>query len=332
MTMLLQTATVMSENNAHLIDRLPPARGRLSAEAPLAALTWFRVGGPAEVLFRPVDVEDLSGFLAKLPEEIPVTVIGVASNLLIRDGGVSGVLIRLGGSFASTAVDVETHRITVGAGALDRTVALAARDAEIAGLEFLSGIPGTIGGALRMNAGAYGREMVDVLIEVEAVDRRGCVHRIPAAELKLTYRHCDAPADWIFTRAVLQGSPGNALDIGRKITEIDETRAASQPVRARTGGSTFANPPGGAKAWELIDRAGCRGLRRGDAQISEKHCNFLLNLGQATARDLEALGEEVRWRVFETSGVRLEWEIRRIGRSSASNLDRTILNNTGEPS
>ena len=302
--------------DGHLIDRLPAVRGRLSANAPLAGITWFRVGGPAEVLFRPADVYDLAEFLAACPEDVPVTVVGVASNLLIRDGGVPGVVVRLGGPFAALRIDGTT--VAVGAGALDLNIALAARLAGVAGLEFLSGIPGTIGGALRMNAGAFGRELSDVLVSAEAVDRAGRQFTVPVAELGLGYRRCAAPADWIFVGATLQGEPGEPAEITARIDDIARKRAETQPVRARTGGSTFANPPG-HKAWELIDRAGCRGLTIGGAQISEKHCNFLLNLGEASAADIEALGEEVRRRVQESSGVTLEWEIKRIGVPAGEN-------------
>lgn len=299
------------ETVPHLIDRLPRVRGRLSADAPLAQITWFRVGGPAEVLFRPADREDLAGFLAQCPPDVPITMVGVASNLLIRDGGMPGVVIRLGGAFADVAV-CDTTTVMAGAAALDVNVALACRNAGVAGLEFLSGIPGTIGGALKMNAGAYGREMVDVLVEAEAVDRAGRIHTLPADQLGLGYRKSALPDGWIYLGAVMSGEPGSAIEIGRRIEQIAKDRAASQPVRARTGGSTFANPPG-QKAWQLIDAAGCRGLARGGAQVSEKHCNFLLNTGGATAADLEDLGEEVRTRVFETAGIWLEWEIKRIG-------------------
>jgi UDP-N-acetylmuramate dehydrogenase len=297
-----------------LIERLPPVRGRLSEDVPLAPLTWFRVGGPAEIMFRPADEADLADFLAGKPEEVPVTVLGVASNLLVRDGGIPGVVIRLGRGFVEIAAKGETVR--TGAGALDLNVALTARDAGIGGLEFFSGIPGTIGGALRMNAGAYGRELKDVLIRAVALDARGQRHEVDATTLGLSYRHSDAPEDWIFIGAELAGTPGDAGEIGRRMAEIQAAREASQPIRARTGGSTFANPPG-HKAWELIDRAGCRGLRRGDAQISEKHANFLINTGAATAADLEGLGEEVRRRVFEHTGISLEWEIKRVGRPLA---------------
>lgn len=294
----------------HWADNLPPVRGRISRDVPLGGLTWFRVGGPAEVLFRPADAEDLAQFLVCLPEEVPVTVIGVGSNLLVRDGGVPGVVIRLAGSFAGLAVEDMT--ITAGAAALDLTVAMTALESGIAGLEFLSGVPGTIGGALRMNAGAFGGEMKDVTVAAEAMDRRGVIHHLTLDDLGLGYRQCAVPEDWIFTRAVLRGGAGDKDAIARRMAEIREAREASQPTRTRTGGSTFANPEG-HKAWQLIDRAGCRGLRLGGAQVSEKHCNFLINTGTATAADIEDLGEEVRRRVLETSGIELRWEIRRIG-------------------
>lgn len=304
MTAALQMA------NFHLIDLMPKCRGRLSADATLSQVTWFRVGGNAEVLFRPADAEDLAEFLAALPAEVPVTVIGVASNLLVRDGGIPGVTIRLGRGFAD--ITAEGNRLTVGAAALDLNVATVARDAGIAGLEFLSGIPGTIGGALRMNGGAYGREIADVLVAAQAVDREGEMLTFSAEQMGFTYRHSAAPADCIFTGAVLEGEPGEVLEIARRMADIADKRADSQPIRSRTGGSTFKNPEG-HKAWELIDRAGCRGLTVGGAQVSEKHCNFLINTGSATAADLENLGEEVRRRVLETSGVTLEWEIKRVG-------------------
>ena len=296
----------------HLIDRLPRPRGRLVADAPLGPQTWFRTGGPAEVLFRPADIADLSSFLSALPADIAVTVLGVGSNLLVRDGGVKGVVIRLMRGF--TSVSVDGHEVVSGAGALDLSVALTARDNSLAGLEFLSGIPGTIGGAIAMNGGAYGGELSQVLVSAEAVDRAGVVHRVDAAELGFSYRHNAAPADWIFTSARLRGVPGDQLSIARRIAEIDAARTESQP-RSRTGGSTFVNPPG-RKAWELIDGAGCRGLRVGDAQVSEKHCNFLINLGAATAADIEGLGEDVRRRVLAQSGVELQWEIKLIGETS----------------
>ena len=297
---------------SELMARMPPVRGRLTANAPIGPMTWFRVGGPAEVLFRPADEADLADFLKALPTDIPVTVIGVASNLLVRDGGIPGVTIRLGRGFVH--VDCAEDEVCAGSGALDLNVAMAAAEAGIAGLEFLSGVPGTIGGGLRMNAGAYGGEIKDVLVHADAIDRNGTIHRVPAAALGLSYRHADAPDDWIFTSAALRGRRGKSNEIACKMTEIKTAREASQPIRARTGGSTFANPPGDS-AWRLIDAAGCRGLVRGGAMVSEKHTNFLINTGRATAADLEGLGEEVRRRVHAQFGVVLEWEIRRIGRS-----------------
>jgi UDP-N-acetylmuramate dehydrogenase len=296
--------------NRSLIARLPAVRGRYTENAPLGPVTWFRVGGPAEVMFRPVDAADLAGFLAGKPADVPVIVLGVGSNLLVRDGGVPGVVVRLGRGFAG--IETEGDEVRVGAGALDVNVALVAGGAGIAGLEFLSGVPGTIGGALRMNAGAYGAETKDVVVGARAVDPVGRVRDLDPEDLGFGYRCCAVPRDWIFVSARLRGRLGDRAAIARRTEEIRTAREQTQPIRSRTGGSTFANPPG-AKAWELIERAGCRGLTRGGAQVSEKHCNFLINTGNATAADLEALGEEVRRRVFETSGVRLEWEIQRIG-------------------
>jgi UDP-N-acetylmuramate dehydrogenase len=293
-----------------LIDRLPPVRGRLTVDAPLAPITWFRVGGSAEIMFRPADPQDLADFLAAKPDDVPVTVIGVASNLLVRDGGVPGVVIRLGRGFAEIATNGDM--CTAGTGALDGNVALACAQAGLGGVEFLSGIPGTIGGALRMNAGAYGREIKDVLVEATALDGAGRYRELAPADLGLGYRHCAVPQDWVFLQATLRGRQDTPDAIAARIATIQEKRQASQPIRSRTGGSTFANPTD-ERAWELIDRAGCRGLRRGGAMVSELHTNFLINLGDATAADLEGLGEEVRRRVFEQSGIRLEWEIRRIG-------------------
>jgi UDP-N-acetylmuramate dehydrogenase len=297
-----------------LMGHMPPVRGRLTANAPIGPMTWFRVGGPAEVLFRPADAEDLAHFLRALPGDIPVTVIGVASNLLVRDGGIPGVTVRLGRGFVE--VTTEGDQVRAGAGALDLNVAMTAAEAGVAGLEFLSGVPGTMGAGLRMNAGAYGGEVKDVLVEASAVDRNGVIHGVPVAELGLSYRHSDAPDDWIFTSAVLRGQRGEPDAIARKMAEIKAAREASQPIRARTGGSTFANPPGDS-AWRLIDAAGCRGLVRGGAMVSEKHTNFLINTGNATAADLEGLGEEVRRRVHAQFGIVLEWEIRRVGLPSA---------------
>ena len=296
--------------SAPLIDRLPKVRGRLTADAPLAQVTWFRVGGPAEVMFRPADIEDLSTFLAAKPADVPVTVIGVASNLLVRDGGIKGVVVRLGRGFVE--IEAKSDIVHAGAGALDLNVALAAREAGIAGLEFLSGIPGTVGGGLRMNAGAYGREFKDVIETATALDARGGRHELALADLRLSYRHSGVPSDWIFVAARFKGAVGDKLEIARRMVEIQEAREQSQPIRAKTGGSTFANPPG-HKAWQLIDQAGCRGIRRGGAMISDKHANFLINNGDATAADIEGLGEEVRARVLAKTGITLEWEIKRVG-------------------
>ena len=293
-----------------LIDRLPPVRGRLTENASLARITWFQVGGPAEVLFKPADREDLVDFLAAKPAEVPVTAIGVGSNLLVRDGGVPGVVLRLGRAFVEAEAEGET--MMAGAAILDLHLATAAKLAGLGGLEFYAGIPGTIGGALRMNAGAYGRETKDVVLSAEAVDPSGRVHQLAPNDLGHSYRHSTVPEDWIFLRARFAGRPDQPEAIAGRIAEIQQARAESQPIRARTGGSTFKNPPG-HKAWQLIDQAGCRGLTVGGAQVSEKHCNFLINRGEASADDLERLGEEVRRRVFETSGVELQWEIRRIG-------------------
>jgi UDP-N-acetylmuramate dehydrogenase len=293
-----------------LIERLPPVRGRLTENVPLAPITWFRAGGAAEVMFRPADADDLSGFLARKPDDVPVTVIGVASNLLVRDGGIDGVVIRLGRGFVDVRID--GTRVTAGAGALDLNVALACREAGVAGLEFMSGIPGTVGGGLRMNAGAYGREFKDVIETATALDARGGRHELALADLRLSYRHSGVPSDWIFVAARFKGAVGDKLEIARRMVEIQEAREQSQPIRAKTGGSTFANPPG-HKAWQLIDQAGCRGIRRGGAMISDKHANFLINNGDATAADIEGLGEEVRARVLAKTGITLEWEIKRVG-------------------
>jgi UDP-N-acetylmuramate dehydrogenase len=266
-------------------------------------------------MFRPADADDLAAFLRDRPADVPVTVIGVGSNLLVRDGGVPGVVIRLGRGFAGISRDGDI--VKAGAAALDLNVALFAREAGLAGLEFLSGVPGTIGGALRMNAGAYGREMKDVALGAEALDMSGQRQYLTNRALGFSYRHCGVPEDWIFIAAELKGEPADPAAIQKRMDEIQRARADSQPLRTRTGGSTFANPSdpraGGRKAWELIGAAGCRGLTRGGAMVSEKHCNFLINTGTATAADLESLGEEVRARVAEKFGITLEWEIRRIG-------------------
>ena len=299
----------------HLIDRLPPVRGRYTEQAPLAGVTWFRVGGPADVLYRPADAEDLQQFLLEKPVDVPVTLIGVGSNLLVRDGGLRGVVIRLGRAFAGISVDGVD--VTAGAMALDYNVALTCRNAGVAGFEFLAGVPGTIGGGLRMNAGAYGRELKDVVVSVDMLEPDGTPHTLGPVEWAPRYRSCGVPADWIFTGTVLRGVSGDIEEIARGISYVQAARSDSQPIRSRTGGSTFKNPPN-RKAWELIEAAGCRGLACGGAMVSEKHCNFLINTGNATAAEIEALGEEVRRHVRENSGVELEWEIKRIGEPAAN--------------
>jgi UDP-N-acetylmuramate dehydrogenase len=290
---------------------MPELRGRLLANQSLAELTWFRVGGPAQVLFMPEDEADLAYFLAHLPAEIPVTVIGLGSNLIVRDGGVDGVVIRLGRGFGEVKVEPDA-RIRAGTAVPDVKVSRAAQEVAIAGLAFFRGIPGAIGGALRMNGGAYGRETKDALIEARGVDRQGRIHVLGNADMHYSYRHCGAPEDVIFTEALFQGAPGDAAAIAAEMDKITESREATQPIKSRTGGSTFKNPSG-RKAWQLIDAAGCRGLKLGGAQVSEMHCNFLINLGGATAAEIEGLGETVRQRVRDSSGVELEWEIKRIG-------------------
>jgi UDP-N-acetylmuramate dehydrogenase len=290
--------------------KLPTLRGRLLANQSLAELTWFRVGGAAQVLFMPEDENDLAYVLANLPSDIPATVIGLGSNLIVRDGGIPGLVIRFGRGFSDASVDGVTLR--AGAAVPDVKVARTAQEAGIAGLAFLRGVPGSIGGALRMNGGAYGRETKDVLVEARAVDRAGHIHVLSNEGMAFSYRHCGAPEDYIFTQATLRGVAGDPVAIAAEMDKITEAREATQPIKSRTGGSTFKNPPG-HKAWQLIDAAGCRGLRIGDAQVSEMHTNFLINLGNATAADIETLGETVQERVKRSSGVELEWEIKRIG-------------------
>jgi UDP-N-acetylmuramate dehydrogenase len=295
---------------SHLIETLPPVRGRLQAGAVLGPATWFRVGGPAEILFRPADIADLAAFLAALPLEIPVTVVGAASNLIIRDGGIAGIVIRLARGFGD--IVVEADGVVAGAAALDAVVAEHAAQAGLAGLEFLSGIPGAVGGAIAMNAGAYGGDVAATLDWAELVTRQGEIIKLSASDIGFSYRHAGLPADSIVVGARFRARPGDTVAIAARMAEIRASREATQPTRARTGGSTFRNPPG-ARAWELIDAAGARGLTRGGAEISTKHCNFMLNTGGATAADLEGLGEEVRRRVQAATGVTLEWEIKRIG-------------------
>ena len=290
---------------------LPPLKGRVQTDAPLGPLTWFRVGGPAEALVRPSSPADLAAFLEALSHDVPVQVLGAASNVIVRDGGIQGVVIRLARGF--NEITVQEDGVVAGAACLDATVAEHAAAAGLAGLEFLSGIPGSIGGAVAMNAGAYGGDVATCLDWVELVARSGEQIRLPASALAFAYRHAALPPGAVMVRARFRAFPGDKPTIAARMADIRASREATQPVRARTGGSTFRNPEG-QKAWELIDAAGCRGLAMGGAQVSEKHCNFLLNTGDATAADLEGLGEEVRRRVFETSGVTLEWEIKRFGR------------------
>ena len=289
---------------------LPEVRGNLRQGVALGPLAWLRVGGPADWLFQPADLEDLCDFLKNGPSELTVMPMGVASNLLVRDGGIRGLVVRLSGPLSKVAVEDRT--VIAGCGALDQRVAQVASRAGISGLEFMIGIPGTIGGAVRMNAGAFGGETADRLLWIEAVDRSGELHRVDADELTFTYRRSSLPQDWIAVRAAFEGEPGDREAIAARMVEIKQEREAAQPMQVATGGSTFKNPAG-RRAWQLIDDAGCRGLHHGEAMMSEKHCNFMINLGGATALQLEQLGEKVRSRVLDTSGIELEWEIHRIG-------------------
>ena len=300
---------VATKHTDGLIDRLPLVSGRYEPFADLDSRSWFRAGGAAEVLFEPTDADDLQIFMEGRPCGVAITIIGFGSNLLVRDSGVDGVVIHLGEAFAG--IDLYGDTITAGASALDVNVARTAQAKGIAGMEFLSGIPGTIGGAVRMNAGAYGREFANVVLDVTVIDERGGAHVLNSCQLDFSYRRSALPEGWVVISARLQGEPGSTEEIAERMAAIASARTESQP-RTRTGGSTFANPPD-HKAWELIDRAGCRGLRRGGAMISEQHCNFLLNTGDATATDLELLGEDVRCRVLKETGIQLEWEIQRIG-------------------
>jgi UDP-N-acetylmuramate dehydrogenase len=295
-------------------DTLPPTRGAYAEHAPLKDVLWFRAGGAADILFRPADLDDLKSFMASRPKDVPLTVLGVGSNILVRDGGIEGITIRLPSAFGQIE-SLGPTRLRAGAAALDSAVARAAQMAGIGGLEFLRGIPGTIGGALKMNAGCYGREMKDILVEARAIDGNGKLVTLTAADMGFTYRHSAVPEGLIFVDAVVEGAPDDPAAIKARMEKLVAEREAAQPIRAKTGGSTFTNPPG-HKAWQLIDQAGCRGLTRGEAQVSEKHCNFLINLGNASAADIEALGEDVRARVKAHSGIQLEWEIKRVGREA----------------
>lgn len=302
-------------------DSLPEVRGRYSFDEPLGRKSWFGCGGRAEVLFKPADAEDLISFLRNCSGDVPVTVLGALSNVIVREGGIPGVTVRLGRAFAD--IETEGDLVKAGALALDANVALAAAEAGIAGLEFYSGIPGSIGGALRMNAGCYGRETKDVLVRCEAVDREGTFHVLTPDQMGMTYRHTEAPEDYIFISATFRGQKDKPEKIKARIAQIKQRREDSQPLREKTGGSTFANPlpaelvqaglPEDTKVWQLIEDVGGRGLRVGGAKMSEKHCNFMINEGEASAADLEALGEEIRKRIYETHGIRLRWEIKRMG-------------------
>jgi UDP-N-acetylmuramate dehydrogenase len=295
------------------VATMPKVRGRLTRDAPLAPLVWFKSGGNAEWLFEPADEDDLRQFLSELDPNLPVMALGLGSNLIVRDGGVPGVVVRLGKAFAKVE-KVDDTTLRCGGGASGILVSSSARDASIAGLEFLRGIPGTVGGFVRMNGGAYGREVKDVLVSARVVLRDGNVEEWPLPKLGYTYRHSDVPDGAVVVEATLRGAPGDRAAIAAEMEAIAKAREESQPLRSRTGGSTFKNPPG-HKAWALIDGAGCRGLTMGDAQVSEKHCNFLLNLGSASSADIEALGEEVRKRVQATAKILLEWEIQRVGKA-----------------
>jgi len=291
-------------------DALPPVRGSYTPDAPLKDLVWFRSGGPAEFLFRPADGDDLATFLFAKPRDLNVSVVGVGSNLLVRDGGIRGVVVRLPAVFGG--ISVEGTRVRAGAAALDSAVARTAANAGVSGLEFLRGIPGTIGGALRMNAGCYGREIKDVLVEATAFDGQGKLHRLSLPDMRYAYRSSGVPEDFIFVEAVLGGEEGEPSEIRARMDALLLERESSQPVRTKTGGSTFKNPAG-RKAWQLIDQSGCRGLKMGRAKVSDLHCNFLINEADASSAEIEALGEEVRSRVKAKFGIDLEWEIKRVG-------------------
>ena len=309
-----------------LIKRLPAVRGDYGEAVPMARHTWFGVGGPADIIFSPADAADLGNFLAACPADIPVLPVGAGSNLLVRDGGIPGVVVRLGAHMNTISHDGEI--VTAGSGTTDADVARYAARNGLAGLEFLIGIPGTVGGGLRMNAGAYGSEFCDITIRAHGFDREGRAVNATPVEMGMAYRHTDAPADWIFTHAELQARPGETAAIKARMKEIVASRGDAQPRGVRTGGSTFANPPGG-KAWQEIDAAGCRGLMVGGAQVSEKHCNFLINTGDASAHDLETLGETVRHRVNARGGPALRWEIRRVGALADGQADPQNQSNTG---
>jgi len=320
------TTTPPLSNNAALIKRLPTTKGSYRENAALGKKSWFGTGGAADVLYKPADSDDLAAFLKACPADIPLTVLGVCSNVIIRDGGIEGVVIKLGREFAHINIDADAQIIEVGAAALDLNVARETARAGCAGLEFLSGIPGSIGGALRMNGGAYGNETANMLIDADMLDRNGKHHKLTATDMNMAYRYNDAPADGIFTAARFKTTADDPALILARIDDIRTKREDTQPIREKTGGSTFANPsasdieaaglPAGTKTWQLVDMVGGRGLMMGGAQISAKHCNFMINTGTATAQDLEDLGEEIRRRVYDETGITLRWEIKRIGRST----------------
>jgi len=295
-----------------MADTLPKVRGKLTPNAPLAKFVWFKTGGNADWLFEPADIDDLRDFLSALDRAMPVMALGLGSNMIVRDGGVEGVVVRLGKAFSGVKV-LDDHQLECGGGASGILVSSTARDAGIAGLEFLRGIPGTVGGFVRMNGGAYGREVADILIDCDVMFPCGKLSRVPVEELAYSYRHSELASGAIVVSARFRGKPGDPAAIGAEMERIAKAREESQPLRTKTGGSTFKNPDG-HKAWELVDAAGCRGLTMGGTQVSEKHTNFLINTGDATSSDIEALGEEVRRRVRENSGVELQWEIQRVGR------------------
>ena len=303
----------MSLLSETLIAKLSTARGRVTPGAPMDAITWFRVGGPAELLFQPADEDDLSGFLKMLPNDVPVMIVGIGSNLLVRDGGIEGVVIRLSAKGFGGIENIGDQKLRAGAAVPDKRLAAAARDAEIGGFAFYHGIPGALGGALRMNAGANGTETTDRVVEVRAIDRDGNIHTLTHADMGYSYRHSSASQELIFTSAIFQGEAGSRAVIDAEMAEVQKHRETVQPIREKTGGSTFKNPPGHS-SWKLVDDAGLRGFQIGGAQMSLMHCNFMINTGNATAHDLETLGETVRAKVHEHSGIMLEWEIKRLGK------------------
>ncbi len=313
----------MSLLSETLIAELSTARGRVTPGAPMDAITWFRVGGPAELLFQPADDDDLSAFLKVLPNDVPVTIVGIGSNLLVRDGGIDGVVVRLSAKGFGSIENLGDNKLRAGAAVPDKRLAAAARDAEIGGFAFYHGIPGALGGALRMNAGANGTETTDRVVEVRAIDRDGNFHTLTHADMGYSYRHSSASQELIFTSAIFQGEASSRQIIEAEMAEVQNHRETVQPIREKTGGSTFKNPPGHS-SWKLVDDAGLRGFQIGGAQMSPMHCNFMINMGGASAHDLETLGETVRAKVYENSGIMLDWEIRRLGKFIAGREVRAV--------